>query len=184
MPTETDIFRRADIFLVRPTKITRIDFSADEMWEKYKSKHDGRMKERYHCIAMMLDGATPGEVAKVFHCSRNTTWEWAVAYNEGGLEGLERESPPGLKSRLSDEQKAALKEDLKKSPRDLGYSFSTWTGKSFGFHILQQYSIEYGERAVEKLIKSMNFTLQRPTFVHPKADPVVQARAIEDIKKN
>lgn len=95
------------------------------MWEMYKHEHDGRMKERYHCIAMMLDGATPGEVARTFHCSRNTTWEWAVAYNDSGLEGLKRESPPGLKSRLSDEQKAALKEDLKKNPRDLGYAFST-----------------------------------------------------------
>ncbi|NMC08190.1 MAG: helix-turn-helix domain-containing protein, partial [Candidatus Lokiarchaeota archaeon] len=112
---------------MKPTRITRTDISADKMWEMYKHEHDGRMKERYHCIAMMLDGGTAGEVARSFHCSRNTTWEWAVAYNEGGLEGLKRESPPGLKSRLSDEQKAALKEDLKKSPRELGYPFAIWT---------------------------------------------------------
>jgi len=168
---------------VKPTKITRKDISADEMWEMYKREHDGRMKERYHCIAMMLNGATPGEVARLFHCSRNTTWEWAVAYNESGLEGLKRESPPGLKSRLSDEQKAVLKDDLKLNPRDLGYPFSIWTGKSFGYHIAQRYGIEYGERQVERLIKKMDFTLQRPAFVHPKADPVKQGQFVENLKK-
>lgn len=174
---------RVQDLLVKPTKITRTDVTADEMWGLYKSEHDGRMKERYHCIAMMLDGATPGEVAKVLHCSRNTTWEWAVAYNESGFEGLKRESPPGLKSRLTDEQKAALREDLKLNPRDLGYAFSTWTGKSFGFHIKQVTSIELGERAVEKLINKLGFTLQRPAFVHPKADPIAQERFVEELKK-
>jgi transposase len=52
---------------------------------------------------MMLEGKNAREAADILHLSRNTTREWAAAYNDGGLEGLKRESPPGRTPRLSNE---------------------------------------------------------------------------------
>nr|MDO8115302.1 helix-turn-helix domain-containing protein [Candidatus Sigynarchaeota archaeon] len=73
---------------MKPLEITRTDYTVDEMWTFYKKEHDGRMKERYQAIAMMLEGKSAPEVADALHLSRNTTWEWENTYNDAGIDGL------------------------------------------------------------------------------------------------
>ncbi|MHA1683347.1 MAG: hypothetical protein ACTSUE_20575 [Promethearchaeota archaeon] len=57
---------------MKATKITRVDLTSDKMWVLYKKERDGRMKERYHAIALMLEGKTPPAVAKMLHLARNS----------------------------------------------------------------------------------------------------------------
>jgi putative transposase len=168
---------------MKPIEITRTDYMVDEMWTFYKKERDGRMKERYQAIAMMLDGKNAREAADTLHLSRNTTWEWATAYNDEGLEGLKRNSPPGRTSRLSDEEKKLLKEDILKNPHELGYNFSIWDGKSVSHHIEQRFGKHIGIRQAQKMLHQMGLTLQRPELKAAKADPVKQEKFMADVKK-
>ncbi len=45
-------------------------------------------------------------------------------FNEGGLEAIVPNTPPGRLSSLSEEQKEALKTDVLMHPRELGYEIS------------------------------------------------------------
>jgi len=168
---------------MKPTKITRADHAPDEIWAIYKKERDGRMKERYHAIAMMLDGKNAREVADALHLSRNTTWEWAVAYNSLGIEGLKRESPPGRTPRLTSEERELLKVDIQKNPREFGYDFSNWDGKSISHHIERRFNKHVGVRRVQVMLKQMGFTRQRPSMRFAKADPAKQQEFRDGMKK-
>jgi putative transposase len=168
---------------MKPIEITRTEYMADEMWTLYKKERDGRMKERYHAIAMMLEGRNARETADALHLSRNTTWEWAIAYNDEGLEGLKRDSPPGRTPRLTNDEKELLKADLLKNPRELGYDFSRWDGKSISHHIDRCFNKHLSVRGVQEMVKKMGFTLQRANVKQVKADPALQEKFKADLKK-
>lgn len=168
---------------MNPIQITCNDHTADEMWALYKKESDGRMKERYQVIAMMLEGNNAQEVAKALHLSRNTTWEWATAYNKWGLDGIKRKSPPGRKPRLTEDEKELLKADILSNPRELGYDFSVWDGKSVSHHIEQRFGKQIGVREAQRILGKIGFTLQRPELKAAKADPIQQKKFKVKFKK-
>ena len=173
----------ASSYSMKPIVITRTDYTADEMWTFYKKEHDGRMKERYQAIAMMLEGRNAREVADALHLSRNTTWEWENTYNDAGIDGLKRKSPPGKESCLSSDEKELLKADILKNPHELGYDFLVWDGKGVSHHIEKRFGKHIGVRWTQRLLKRMGFTRQRPELKAAKADPVRQEKFKTDLKK-
>ena len=86
-------------------------------------------------------------------------------------------------SSLSEEQKESLKADVLTHPRELGYEFSNWEGKSAAYHINQKFSVELNVRQVQRLLHELGFTLQRPKYKFPKADPEKQKEFQNDFKK-
>jgi hypothetical protein len=55
--------------------------------------HDGR--ERYHCILLLMDGKSCSEIAQWLYRDEDTIRGWVHAFNQSGLQGLEREAIPG-----------------------------------------------------------------------------------------
>jgi transposase len=169
---------------MKPIEITRVDYTADEMWTFYKKECDGRMKERYHAIALMLGGKNAHDAADALHLSRNTTWEWATAYNDVGIEGLKRRSPPGKPSCISEAEKELLKADIQKNPRELGYDFSVWDGKGVSHHVEQSFGKHIGVRRAQTMLSQMGFSLQRPELKAAKANPALQEKFRAKLKKS
>jgi putative transposase len=141
------------------------------------------MKERYHAMALMLDGSNAHQAADALHLSRNTTWEWASAYNDAGIDGLKRKSPPGRVPCLTAEEKELLKMDILKNPHEFGYDFLVWDGKGVAHHIEQRFGKHICVRWAQKLLKKIGFTRQRPELEAAKADPVKQEQFKAQIKK-
>ena len=166
---------------MKAIQITRESPTADELWNLYRSEKDGRMKERYHAIALMHELKSAPKVAKVIGRVRNTVWEWVSAFNDGGIDALHYVKPPGPRSRLTDEEKEQLKADVLAGPRACGYEYSNWDGKSLSFHIKKSFDVELGVRAVQKLLKEMGFTRQKPDVVY--ANPESQVQFKLDLKK-
>ena len=168
---------------MKSLQITRNSPSKDELKELYRNENDGRMKERYHAIYLMHVFKSAKKVAKIVLRSKKTVINWIKAFNEGGIEGLARDSPPGKQSRLSKEQMDDLKKDVLKNPRELGYDFSNWEGKSVEHHILEKFGVKLGVRAVQKLLHKLGFSLQRPKYKLAKADPEAQKEFRQKLKK-
>ncbi len=57
-------------------------------------------------------------VAELIKKSRRTIQTWVNMFNEGGLETLVPNTPPGRPSSLSEEQKETLKTDVLTHPRE------------------------------------------------------------------
>ena len=164
-------------------QIIRSSPDHDELVERYKKEKDSKLKERYHALFLMHEYSNCTTVAELIKRSRKTIQTWVKTFNEGGLEAIAPNSPPGRPSSLSDEQKEILKTDVLTHPRELGYDFSNWEGKSVSHHINKKFCVKLSVRQAQRLLHDLGFTLQRPRYDFPKADPEKQKEFLNDFKK-
>lgn len=164
-------------------KITRTTPNPDELRILYDKEKDARMKVRILAILLVYEHGSARAVARILHKSHQILANWVHAFNGGGIEGLKRKSPPGSNRRLTPEQQEILREDVLKNPRELGYDFSTWDGKSVAFHVKTKFNVILGVRAAQKNLHAIGLVLLRPKTRPSQADPIAQAQFKQDLKK-
>jgi len=118
----------------------------DALVELYRKEKHSKLKERYQAIFLMSEFKDCKTVAELVKRSQKTIQNWVNAFNEGGIEGIIPNKPPGRPSRLSKSQMEEIKVDVLTHPRKLGYEFNNWEGKSLSHHIKQKFDIELGVR--------------------------------------
>ena len=165
-------------------QITRISLDYKKLVELYKKERNSKLKERYHALFLMHEFQNCTKVAELVKKSRRTIQLWVNAFNEGGLEAIVPNTPPGRPSRLSEDQKKELKTDILTHPRELGYEFSNWEGKSVSEHIKTKFGVLLKVRQCQYLLHELGFSLQRPRYKFPKADPEKQKEFIQNFKKS
>ena len=165
-------------------QITRISLDYKKLVELYKKERNSKLKERYHALFLMYEFQNCTKVAELVKKSRRTIQLWVNAFNEGGLEAIVPNTPPGRPSRLSEDQKEELKTDILTHPRELGYEFSNWEGKSVSEHIKTKFGVLLKVRQCQYLLHELGFSLQRPRYKFPKADPEKQKEFIQNFKKS
>jgi putative transposase len=156
----------------------------DELVELYKKEKNIKLKERYQALYLMNELENCTKVAELIKRSRTTIQTWVKAFNKGGLEAILPNAPPGRPSSLTEGQKNLLKADVSTHPRELGYDFSNWEGKSVSEHIKNKFGVLLKVRQCQYLLHELGFTLQRPRYKFPKADPEEQEEFIQEFKKN
>ena len=75
--------------------ITNTTVTREQVWVAFRRTPDVRLRERYHCILLVVDGRSSPEVAQWLYRDEETIRAWVRAFNEAGLRGLERASIPG-----------------------------------------------------------------------------------------
>ena len=70
--------------------------------------------------------------------------------------------------------------DLRKNPRDFGYSQNLWDGKLLSHHLKEKYSIVLRTRQCQRIFHKLNFRLRKPRPVIAKGDKAEK----EKLKKN
>ena len=75
--------------------ITNTSVTRDEVWRAFRRTHDARLRERYHCMLLLIDGKSCPEIAQWLYRDEDTVRGWVHAFNNEGLQGLEREAIPG-----------------------------------------------------------------------------------------
>jgi transposase len=75
--------------------ITNSMITREEVWRAFRRTPDVRLRERYHCILLLMDGRSCPEIARWLYRDEDTVRGWVHAFNSGGLQGLERAPIPG-----------------------------------------------------------------------------------------
>ena len=76
-------------------KITNTTVTRDEVWHAFRREHEVWLRERYHCILLLLDGKSCPESAQWLYRDEETLRRWVHAFHTAGLPGLVREASPG-----------------------------------------------------------------------------------------
>jgi putative transposase len=76
-------------------KITNPTVTRERVWGAFRRTHDVRLRERYHCMLLLLDGKSGPEIAQWLYRDEETIRSWVHAVNEAGLPGLQRALIPG-----------------------------------------------------------------------------------------
>lgn len=141
-----------------------------------------RLQHRLHCVLLVCDGKTCAEVAALFGNSLRTVQYWVNRFNEAKVNGLRDADRPGRRPRLSLEDREILAQDLRLSPRDLGYSQNLWDGKLLSHHLKKKFNVELKVRQCQNLFHQFGFRRRKPRPVIAKADPEAQQAYKKNLK--
>lgn len=121
---------------------------------------------RMRVIALIEQGVTKKEVAKIFGVNKNSITNWVKRYKANGKKGLVG-SKRGVKSEdkklLSSEQELAIQEMIiDKMPDQLKLSFSLWTRKAVKELIERELGVVLAITTTGDYLRSWGFTPQKP----------------------
>ena len=136
---------------------------------------EARYDHRLHGVLLVSHGLDCYTVAECLGQNATTVQRWVHRFESVGFAGLREGERPGRPGRLSDGDLAAIGEDLRKNPRQLGYGQNLWDGKLLSHHLQRAYGIGLGVRQCQRLFGQLGFRRRKPRPVIAKADPARQA---------
>jgi transposase len=109
-----------------------------------------------------LEGKSISEVARLVKASKSSVKGWKDAVARAGLDALNAKPHPGRKPRLNRAQKKQLVRILLRGPLDAGYRTDLWTCERVAEDVERKLGVSYLPCHVWKILRSLNWTCQRP----------------------
>ena len=97
-------------------KITRKDFSAEELRRKAARVRNASQSRRLLALASILDGTSRSDAARNAGMDRQTLRDWVHRYNAEGVDGLLDRPRSGRKPLLSEDQLAEFDKIVETPP--------------------------------------------------------------------
>ena len=161
-------------------EITRFELSADELRALASKAQAGRVVRRLLGIALLLEGKSREEAAKMSGMDRQTLCDWVHRYNAEGVAGLYPRPSPGRPPALDAAQMAELHELVLKGPDPERDNVVRWRCVDLQSQIARRFLVMVHERTVGKLLRRLNFRRMSVRPQHPESDEAEQ----EAFKKN
>ncbi len=126
-------------------------------------------------------GRARQDIAADLGVHRRTVTRWLNAYCDAGLDGLLPKKAPGKPGHIP----AALADDVRRwvidGPAKQGLDRANWTHAELADHLRKTQGIQTSRSAVQRFCATIGIRLYRPTYHYERGDPVLQARAKEDL---
>ena len=154
-------------------------------------KHDARKLDavgkedlrRRVVHAVINEGMSKSEAAKIFGVSRTSVHHWVDLYLEEGDDGLVPKRPGRRKGGgyLAGWQAGAIVNIITdRTPDQLKLPFALWTREAVRDLIYEKYGIWYALRSVGDLLERWGFTAQKPQRRAPERDDEAVRRWLEE----
>jgi transposase len=162
--------------------------AVEEIKDLMKHTDNRHQHDRYQTIYLLLKGYNPKMVSEIISISLESVYNYADIYYRLGSEGLYLGNYKGANRRLTPSQEALLSDTVEnKTPVDVGFPVQmNWTAALIRDWIKQEFDVNYSVGGVKDLLKRLNFTYTRPTYVLAKADVEKQEafkEEFEEVKK-
>lgn len=153
--------------------------------EAMEAEKNARVYKRYLSLYLYQSGKKCREIMEIIGFSKPTICSINQQYKQEGLAGIPDKPHTGRPPRLTEEQEADIKDMiLKNVPKDVGFPAEfNWTAGLVSKYIKQKYGFNYSIRGITKMLKRMDLTYTRPTYVLAKADKQKQEQFVEDFKE-
>jgi transposase len=155
-------------------RITRTEFTAEQLRAAAAREADARIARRILAIAMALSGYSRAEAAEAHAMDRQTLRDWVVRYNAHGLDGLSDRPRPGRPSALSTDQEAEVDVWVEQGPDPTKDGVIRWRRWDLRERIRQRFGVTMHERSVGKLLRRLNFRRISVRPQHPQSDEAAQ----------
>jgi transposase len=126
------------------------------------SREDGRVVRRAQMILQSSQGIKVPAIASTWDTTIQTVLKTIHRFNADGLVGLADKPRSGRPTKATDQYVEVLKEAVQKSPRDLGYPFSSWTLERLREHVGHQTGVLLNPRYLSSLMGKHGIVYRRP----------------------
>jgi transposase len=155
-------------------EITRLELSASELRDLAARTRDGAVVRRLLGIALILDGYSREEAARLSGMDRQTLRDWAHRYNADGVAGLSSRWSMGRRPALNEVQMAELRSLVLEGPDLERNEVVRWRCVDLRAEIAARWSITLTKGTVGKLLRRLRMTRLQPRPYHPKKDAAAQ----------
>ena len=154
--------------------ITRKDRTATELRAEAAKSKDGAKARRLLAIAIVLEGASRFEAARLSGMDRQTLRDWVHRYNTAGLDGLVSRKAPGAAPKLTEAHRAELREIVIAGPDPKVHGVIRWRCVDLCAEVSRRFSVTVPERTMGKWLRKLGLTRLQPRPYHPKKDAPAQ----------
>jgi transposase len=154
--------------------ITRTDMSAADLRAAARQCNDARQASRILAIAMVLDGFSREDAARLCGMDRQTLRDWVHRYNKEGLDGLTDRARSGRPASLSWVEQGKLASWIEEGADLARDGVVRFRRADLRKRIGAEFGVELHERSVGKLLRRLNFRRLSVRPQHPKSDPAAQ----------
>jgi transposase len=156
-------------------EITRAEHTAAELRALSSRCSDGAQVRRLLALALVLDGHSRTEAARLSGMDRQTLRDWVHRYNDEGVEGLKSRSIPGRTPVLSEQQKAELRRLVIDGPDPAIHGVVRWRCVDLQAEVARRFHVEVHENTIARWLHELGLTRLQPRPVHPQKDPEAEA---------
>jgi transposase len=151
--------------------IRRADLTAAGLRQAAACSNDANAARRMLGLALVLEGYTRGEAARLCGMDRQTLRDWVIRYNAEGIVGLSDRTSSGPKPRLTPEQEATVAELVRKGPDLAKDGVVRWRRVDLARVIKTQFNVTLAERSVGAMLRRLGFRRLSVRPRHPQQDP-------------
>lgn len=152
-----------------------------------KTAKDSQSRTRAHAIWLSHQGYRVDEIAKILDRHRNAVVSWFERFESHGLEGLQDQPRSGRRPRAGSDFQKALVQAVNTPPRNLGYSFATWSAGRLRDHMAKTTGVHISEIQLRRLLKKNGIVFRKPKHdLKAKQDPALynqKKELLEFLKK-
>jgi len=159
---------------MRRLRITDAEIMKVALQQEIVRSQDARYDHRLHGVLLVCTGHSCYAVADLLGHSPRTVAYWVRRFERRGFAGLQEGERPGRPARLEERIRRQVGRDLRRPPRELGYSQNLWDGKLLSHHLRQCYAVRLGVRQCQRLFRMLGFRRRKPRPVIARADPALQ----------
>jgi len=154
--------------------ITRTDFSAEGLRHEARRVRDASQARRLLALALVFEGASRSEAARLSGMDRQSLRDWVHRYNTEGIAGLRDRQRTGRKPLLNEDQLAGLGRMVETQPDPVADRVVRWRCIDLKAKIAADFGVEISERSVGRILKERGFRRLSARPRHPEADEASQ----------
>ena len=158
----------------RPIEITRFDLTARELRELATRTREGAVVRRLLAIALILEGHSREEAARLSGMDRQTLRDWVHRYNADGVAGLSSRWGPGRPPALNEAQLEELRSLVLEGPDLERNKVVRWRCVDLRAEIATRWSVTLTKGTIGRLLRRLRMTRLQPRPYHPKKDAAAQ----------
>jgi transposase len=156
---------------------------------KCKRESDGRKFDhhslqvmRQQAIKAVQSGQSVPTVAQVLGVSTRAVYDWLAKFAAGGQQALLAKPISGRPPKVTAEEMRWLAETIKdNTPQQLKFEFGLWTLSLIGLLIKRQFGKSLSLASVNRVMKLLGFTVQKPLYQAWQQDGVLVQKWQDEI---
>jgi transposase len=149
----------------------REDFEAQELRRLAARAKDPAQARRLLALAAVWDGMNRTEAARIGGMDRQTLRDWVHRFNQHGPDGLIDIKPSGRPPKLSDDQKAVLKQLVETGPDPEKDGVVRWRCVDLKRVLRHRFGVDLSEVSLGRVLKQLGFSHISARPRHPVQDP-------------
>lgn len=165
-------------------RLTHPEASRERLLAFAKKIPGARIGLKIAALLLILEGQRPGWIARVLGLTRQSLNLWMHKVNKEGLTALKPKPIPGRPSRLTQEIRQELEQQLEKSPLEFGLNRVRWDGPTLVIHLKRQFGIKLKVRQAQYWMHQLGYSLKRASYSYLQARAKEAKRFWKDFKKN